>query len=265
MVEPWAAWLAWRAAAGARQHVLAVHLYEYGESGLSHAPTPQPGEAHLRAGKLAAAALRRLRLILVPVWQFPKHLLRVRPLPCALFVRGDPTLLHRRPAIAIIGARRAGPGGCRWAHRLAQRHAAAGALVVSGGALGIDSAAHAGALAAGAPTLAYMGTAIDRIYPPSNADLFASILQANGALASEHPPFATTFKSGHAQRNRFIAAHGERLVVVEAAQASGTLSTVTYADQLGTPVWVAPGDVGGERSGLEQLLAEGRARVHPPA
>lgn len=263
MRDLWPTWLAWRFAtgSGADGHKLALHLQKYGASGFDSYPGPRPGDEHLRAGERSATAMVRLGLNLIPVWQLPAYLCRVSPLPMALYVRGNPDLIARRPAVSIIGARQASAMGCRWAHNLARNQARNGRMVVSGGALGVDSAAHRGSLAAGAPTLAYIGTAIDRIYPAANADLFAAMLETDGALVSEHPPGAVTFKSAHAMRNRFIAAHGDCLVLAEAALKSGTLSTVTYASRLSTPVWVAPEHVGGERSGLGPLVASGRAQL----
>lgn len=184
-------------------------------------------------------------------------------MPVALFVRGARELLQRRPATAMVGARLAGPRGCAWAHELAQELACEGHLIVSGGAMGVDAAAHLGALAAQQPTVVYMGTAIDRAYPRFNLPLFSRVLQLGGALISEHPPFATTYKSGHQRRNRLIAAHSERLIVVEAAMGSGTLGAVQYARRLGRPVFVAPQEVGGERRGLQHILEQGWGRTWP--
>lgn len=262
-VGDWAELLALREAAGSKAHFLAYHIRRHGWGSAMPLPTPQPTEAHRHLAQRQVAALLRLDLTVVPVHELPPHLAQAHPMPVALFVRGAAELLHRLPAVAVVGARRAGPRGCAWARQLACALAHGGSLIISGGAMGVDGAAHQGALDARAPTVVYMGTAIDRAYPHHNLPLFSRVLQQGGALVSEHPPYAKTFKSSHALRNRLIAAHCERLVVVEAALASGTLGAVRFARRLGRQVFVAPEEVGGEREGLQAILAEGWGQVWP--
>lgn len=261
----WVEFLALCAAAGAKKPLLAAFLRAHGWPlrATAELPTPAPTAAHWHLAERQAAALTALGLHLVPIFELPDHLAQARPMPPALFVRGNPELLAMRSATAIVGARKAGPKGCAWAQQLAHSLAKRGHLVVSGGAMGVDGAAHRGSLTGGGTTVVYMGTAIDRIYPAFHAALFSTVLQRGGALVSEHPPFAVTFKGDHAKRNRFIAAHSEQLVVVEAALASGTMGAVTFARRLGRRVLVAPREVGGERSGLEDLIARGWAHLYP--
>jgi DNA protecting protein DprA len=260
--------LAWRLAAGARQSVLATHLAQAG--GLYHSsdslpPTPAPSLSHIHLAQRQMNALLRLGIAMVPIWHLPAFLRRVPRPPVALFVRGAAQLIHKRPAVAIIGSRQASPAGAEWAHMMGEHQAGLGHLVLSGGALGIDTAAHLGTLKTATPTLAYMGTAIDRPYPSSNRELFAAMLERGGALVSEHPPLSMTYKASHALRNRFIVAHAERLIVVEAALASGTLSAVNFARRLGTPVSVAPRLPGAQTEGLADLLTKGWAQpYHAP-
>jgi DNA processing protein len=208
-----------------------------------------------------ADALALLNIKLVPVWQFGPALRRLKPLPPALFVRGAPTLLLQPQAVALVGARCAGTPAAAWAFAQAQALAGQGILVVSGGARGIDAAAHRGALAAGMPTLAFMGTAIDRPYPASNRALFADMLAAGGALVSEHAPLEPTFKAAHALRNRLIAARASALVLAEADARSGTLITASWARRLGCPVFVSPPHIAGARAGLDAAQAAGWAHV----
>ena len=217
---------------------------------------------HWRTALKEVAALRALQVSTVPVWQLPARLRRAVPMPLALFVRGDPLLLHST-GVSIVGARRASDSGKRWAAALARQHAAAGMLVVSGGALGIDGAAHAGALQGGGCTLAYLGCAIDQIYPAPHRNLFTAILRGGGALVSEHPPGADGLAWHHAARNRFIAAHGGVLVVAEAAEQSGSLGTAAAARRLGGEIWVSPEGVAKQRGGVVYLLARGWAQVCP--
>lgn len=260
-VEVWHALLAGRIAAGSSRARYAACLLQRHAAG--HAlpvfdlPWPLPTAEHWHLAAKQLDALLTLGIHCVPVWQLPKHLLSVTPLAPALFVRGDAALLQQTDAVAVVGSRRASSSCVAWAYQCAARWAAQGTLIVSGGAMGIDSAAHAGALSAGAPTLAYVGSAIDALYPRLNAPLYQHMLQQGGAVASEHPPMAQTFKSSHAARNRLIAAHGSALVVVEAAEASGTMSAVRYAHALGSAICLAPPEAGGQRSGIAAVAQLG--------
>lgn len=217
---------------------------------------PKPAVLH-EVGRVMAA-LRRASIRVVPVWKWPVTLARAWPLSPALLVRGDVGLLSR-PAVAVVGARRAHVSAEAWARQVAQNHALRGTLVVSGGARGIDTAAHCGALDAGGKTLAYIGVAADRVYPRHNVRLFARILDSGGALVSEHLPLVTTFKGAHAMRNRLIAAHASCVYVAEADVGSGSLGTAAFAVAAGVPVAVSPPGVGQRRAGLDELLAHGVA------
>lgn len=222
--------------------------------------TPPPIAWH--TAHRQSVAVRELGLHVVPIWALGAPFASLPAPPLLLFVRGNPALLQRRGALALVGARRASAGPLAWAHALASRWARAGALVVSGGALGIDAAAHAGALDGGGATLAYIGTPVDRIYPALNAPLFRRMLAAGGAIVSEHAPGAASYKAHHAARNRFIAGHAAVLVVAEARLRSGTLGAAGHAERCGTPVRWAPPEVGGAREGLRALAAQGRGAVY---
>ena len=203
-------------------------------------------------------ALRALGIRVLPAWELPARFREANP-PLALFVRGETAVLGQK-AVAIVGSRRAGVAGCRWAFRQA-KDAASDWAIVSGGARGIDAAAHWGAMEGGRATVAYLGVAADRSYPASHRRMFAQILRRGGAIASEYPPGSRPLVHAHADRNRFIAAHGERLLIAEAAEHSGTLGTATWAHRLGRCIRVAPPEIGGQRAGLELLLAKGWARI----
>lgn len=162
-------------------------------------------------------------------------------------------------AIAVVGTRYADEDALAFAFELGRELAAAGRTVVSGGALGIDAAAHRGALDAGGPTVAVLATGFDPAYPPSHRELFAEIA-AEGALVSEaddgSPPAGWTFLA----RNRLIAALGSAVVVVQAPARSGALSTARLALRLNKPVFTvpyAPWQVRGE--GCLALLRQGAA------
>lgn len=196
----------------------------------------------------------------IPVWQWPERLLRAKPLAPALFVRGDAALLWRK-GIAVIGAREAHHEARTWAANVARDHAARGELVISGGARGIDSAAHNAAIAAGGKTIAYIGAPADAIYPRHNGPLFNTMVTQGHAVVSELLPGDFTGRAAHANRNRFIAAHASHLFIAEADIVSGSLSAAAFASDYETPIGISPQHVGIRRSGLELLLAERRATV----
>jgi DNA processing protein len=184
--------------------------------------------------------------------------------PRALYGVGDRSLLAEMEAersVTIVGSRRAGSYGREVAFELARLLAASGVLVVSGMALGIDSAAHEGALAAGGPTVAVLGPGAERPYPRSGGNLYARI-RSNGVVVSELPPGSPTFRWMFPARNRLMAAMAGITVVVEAAERSGSLITAEMAIEGGRQVGAVPGPVTSwSSSGTNKLLAEGAAVV----
>jgi DNA processing protein len=263
-----------RQAAGCKQAALARHLLEHGSVSAAARASPWPTlEYHVYAAQRQCVALQTLGLHTVPVYSLPSFLRAARPLPAALFVRGNLQLLAQL-GLAIVGSRRASDSAVRWAQSQAFSWASRGraggeGLIISGGAHGIDAAAHAGALQAGGTTAAYLGSPIDSPYPATNKPLFARMLAQGGALISEHPPYSATHAYHHAARNRFIAAHCQTLLVVEAAAHSGTLSTAAFARRLRRTVLVSPPGVGVQRAGIAKLVQEGHAayalHTAPPA
>ena len=166
------------------------------------------------------------------------------------------------PRIAIVGSRRPSPYGEAVAERLAADLAAAGAVIVSGLALGIDAAAHEGALDGGGCTLAVLGTGVDIIYPRANADLAARILEAGGALVSRFPDGTPPRRPHFPLRNGVIAALSDIVVVVEAAAGSGALITAEAALALNKDVLAVPGSIFSPLSiGCHQLLRDGAGLV----
>lgn len=161
------------------------------------------------------------------------------------------------PVAAVVGTRRPDRRGAAFARRLARELGEAGWAVISGGAVGIDSEAHLGALEAGAPTIAVLPTPLDDPYPPRNIKLFQRIAEA-GAVLAEHPLGTPVFRSTFLERNRLVAALARVVVVVQAPARSGALSTAALARKLGRPVLGVPhvpGDPLGE--GCLALLARG--------
>jgi DNA processing protein len=165
--------------------------------------------------------------------------------------------LEAAPAVTIVGARQASSYGLRVAEALARDLARARVPVVSGMARGIDAAAHRGALAGGGSTIAVLAGGPDLAYPASNRELHRRIAAA-GAVVSEHPPGSRALPRHFAQRNRIMAALGELVVIVEAAQPSGSLITADVALRLGRSVGAVPGQLGVRvAEGTNDLLHDG--------
>ncbi len=187
--------------------------------------------------------------------------------PPRVRARGYPRLERRgpwpdpaRPHVAIVGSRRASPDGLRVARALAAELAQAGAVVVSGGALGVDAAAHAGALDAEGPTLVVLPTGVQAPAPASNRALFRAVLDAGGAWVAEPSPERGRWS--FVRRNRLIAACADVVVVVEADEPSGTRATVDAARALGVPVGVVPwSPLAARARGNHRLLREGAPSV----
>ena len=183
--------------------------------------------------------------------------------PCAwLFVAG-PAPAGASSSVAVVGGRRASPLRRAAARSLGAGLARAGWCVVSGGAVGVDAAAHAGALKAGGRTVVVLGCGLDVPYPRANTGLFARVRDAGGTLTSEHPPGTRPRAANFLPRNRLIAALSAAVVVVEAAEGSGSLSTARAAGSRGGGrVLVLPGapwDPGA--AGCNQLIRDGATLV----
>ena len=181
--------------------------------------------------------------------------------PLCLWVRGEHDLAAlAHGSAAIVGSRASTAYGERVATGLAEGLAAQGVGIVSGGAYGIDAAAHRGALAVGGRTVVLLAGGVDRPYPQGNARLIEVALASGGAAVSESPPGAAPLRSRFLQRNRLIAALGSATVVVEAAWRSGALSTAHHAAALLRPLGAVPGPVTSVASaGCHRLLREGAA------
>jgi DNA processing protein len=182
--------------------------------------------------------------------------------PWALWVRGTLDLrLTALRSVAVVGARAATRYGERVASQLSSDLARSGWAVVSGGAFGIDRAAHLGALAVQGLTVAVLACGVDTAYPPSHDALFARIA-ADGLIVSEVPPGAAPHRTRFLVRNRVIAALTRGTVVVEAALRSGSLSTAHEAERLGRPVLGVPGQVTSELSrGVHRAIRQGALLV----
>jgi DNA processing protein len=225
-------------------------------AGLLRAHSPEPVAA---AARLDALGLR----LMVPGDEgWPLDATPPDP-PCAwLFVAG-PAPAPPMASVAVVGGRRASPLRRAAARSIGAGLARAGWCVVSGGAVGVDAAAHAGAVDAGGRTVVVLGCGLDVPYPRANTGLFARVLASGGTLASEHPPGAQPRAANFLPRNRLIAALSAAVVVVEAAEDSGSLSTARAAGSRGVGHLLvlpgAPWDPGA--AGCNQLIRDGATLV----
>ncbi|MEC7376443.1 MAG: DNA-processing protein DprA, partial [Pseudomonadota bacterium] len=180
--------------------------------------------------------------------------------PLVLYARGDTGLL-KREQIAIIGSRKATPAGLDHARRFGAELAARQLLVTSGLALGIDGAAHAGALDAGHPTVAVIGCGVDRIYPHQHRRLGERVV-ADGVIVSEYPPGTPARAAHFPQRNRIISGLSRGVLVVEAGLRSGSLITARMALEQGREVFAIPGSVHSPVArGCHHLIKQGARLV----
>jgi DNA processing protein len=192
---------------------------------------------------------------------YPARLRALPDPPAVLHVLGDPGALDIPDAVAIVGARRATPYGLDVSRALGRGLSRAGVPVVSGLALGIDAAAHDGALAGPARPVAVLAASPDVPYPSRNRALHAAVAE-RGAVVSELPPGASAFRWCFVARNRIVAALAQVVVIVEAAQRSGSLTTADFAADLGCTVAAVPGRVTNRTaSGTNALIQSGAALV----
>jgi DNA processing protein len=199
----------------------------------------------------------------LPATDFPSSLAADARRPCAIGGIGDRSALDA-PCVAIVGTRRASPYGRAVARGFAAELARAGVTVVSGGARGIDAAAHEGALDTDGRTVAVLPCGADVDYPSTHGPLLARV-RAAGCTVSAYPLGATPQAHWTSARNRVIAALSSAVVAVEVPAESGALHTVVAADELGRQVFVVPGPVNQETfRGSHRLIREGATLVEEP-
>lgn len=192
---------------------------------------------------------------------YPPELLQAADPPPLLYVAGDVNALAHPFKLSVVGSRNPTPQGRENARRFAQSLGETGACIVSGLALGVDGAAHEGALMAGAPTLAVVGTGLDQVYPRHHATL-ARRIEQQGAVISELPLGSPPQAHHFPRRNRLIAALGRGTLVVEAAVQSGSLITARLAAELGREVCAIPGSIHAPQSrGCHALIRQGAKLV----
>ncbi len=191
---------------------------------------------------------------------YPPPLRELSVPPPLLFVRGDLSALSA-PQLALVGSRQPTPGGADSARSLAAALAARGLVVTSGLARGIDSVAHRAALVAGGRSVAVLGAGLDCIYPPEHRQLAAEVA-ASGAVVSEFPPGCPPLRGNFPRRNRVISGLSLGVLVIEAAERSGSLITARCAREQGREVMAVPGSPHNPMArGANALIREGAALV----
>ncbi len=223
----------------------------------------EAAERCAREGLAARLASEGVSLVLREDPEYPPGFLDAEDPPHLLYVRGKlpPTAT---PAMAIIGTRHPSLYGLQQAQRFATGLAAAGFVIVSGAARGIDAAAMEACLKSGASAVGILGTGIDRVYPQENGELFVLAARA-GALVSEFPPGTAPLRGNFPWRNRLISAFGLGIFVVEAGLKSGSLATARWALDQGRDVFALPGQVGKESTrGCHRLIKDGAQLAEDP-
>jgi len=208
----------------------------------------------------ARVAAQGARLVSFSCAEYPERLKEIYDPPPVLWVRGDAGLLSR-PSIAVVGTRHPSPYGSGIAEMLSRDLAARRLLIVSGMARGIDTCAHRGALAARMPTVAVWGTGIDVVYPKENKKLAEEILAGGGAIVSELPMGSFPAPQNFPRRNRILSGLSVAVLVVEAAENSGTRVTARCAAEQNRDLFAVPGNVTNKGSWTPNTLIKQGAKL----
>jgi DNA processing protein len=215
----------------------------------------------LAQDELARAAAANVTVISVDHCAYPSQLKQIYDPPLILYVRGSDAVISQ-PGIALVGTRHPTPYGLGMAERLACDLAARGLIIFSGMARGVDTAGHRGALAGKGKTVAVFGTGVDVIYPKENTRLMEQILAAGGAVISEFPMGTFAAPQNFPIRNRIISGISLGVLVVEAAEYSGTRITARCALEQSRDVYAVPGNVTNKNSwGPNTLIKQGAKLV----
>lgn len=231
----------------------AAQLQEKGLTLLRHALAD---EARLLGG----LAKKKMALVLREDAQYPPLLRQIAHPPHLLYVYGETDLTDRFP-VAVVGTRRASAYGLTHTREIAAELAQTGVCVVSGLALGIDAAAHTGALDGGGRTVAVLGSALDKPYPQENEPLMRRILESGGSVVSEYAPGTPPSRYSFLQRNRIIAGMCLGTLVTEGPRRSGALNTATRTLENGREVFALPGNVDSPGAQLPNMLISEGARL----
>lgn len=236
------------------------------EPGLYAAQLQEKGLALLRhaladeARLLGGLAKKKMALVLREDAQYPPLLRQIAHPPHLLYVYGETDLTDRFP-VAVVGTRRASAYGLTHTREIAAELAQTGVCVVSGLALGIEAAAHTGALDGGGRTVAVLGSALDKPYPQENEPLMRRILESGGSVVSEYAPGTPPSRYSFLQRNRIIAGMCLGTLVTEGPRRSGALNTATRTLENGREVFALPGNVDSPGAQLPNMLISEGARL----
>lgn len=236
------------------------------EPGLYAAQLQEKGLALLRhaladeARLLGGLAKKKMALVLREDAQYPPLLRQIAHPPHLLYIYGETDLTDRFP-VAVVGTRRASAYGLTHTREIAAELAQTGVCVVSGLALGIDAAAHTGALDGGGRTVAVLGSALDKPYPQENEPLMRRILESGGSVVSEYAPGTPPSRYSFLQRNRIIAGMCLGTLVTEGPRRSGALNTATRTLENGREVFALPGNVDSPGAQLPNMLISEGARL----
>ena len=236
------------------------------EPGLYAAQLQEKGLALLRhaladeARLLDGLAKKKMALVLREDAQYPPLLRQIAHPPHLLYVYGETDLTDRFP-VAVVGTRRASAYGLTHTREIAAELAQTGVCVVSGLALGIDAAAHTGALDGGERTVAVLGSALDKPYPQENEPLMRRILESGGSVVSEYAPGTPPSRYSFLQRNRIIAGMCLGTLVTEGPRRSGALNTATRTLESGREVFALPVNVDSPGAQLPNMLISEGARL----
>lgn len=224
-----------------------------------------PARAELALNRDLSAADRILadcqrlgqRIMTIQDAEYPQRLRNIFNPPLVLYVKGRMPVMDEEAAIAVVGTRECTPYGTACGERLGRELAASGAVVVTGLARGVDSAAARGALRAGGSVVGVTGGGLDVVYPPENGDLYADVA-ARGVLLSEYPPGSPPDKAHFPVRNRIMSGLSVAALVVEAPGHSGALITARLALEQGREVYAVPGPIDAPDSvGCNRLIRDG--------
>jgi DNA processing protein len=199
--------------------------------------------SHRSSAIVADVERSGLRVVALADREYPSRLRQIELPPPALFVRGLLAPLEAAHVVAVVGTRRPSPAGRRIASRIATGLARAGAVVVSGLAVGIDGAAHAACVTEGTPTFAFIGGGHAVLFPRAHDRLADAIVDGGGAVISEYSPRTEPSRGTFPQRNRLISGCADAVIVVEAGASSGALVTASWALEQGRECFVVPGSI----------------------
>ncbi|VFS45579.1 DNA protecting protein DprA [Budvicia aquatica] len=238
-------------------------LLQLGFSDKQHQQFNAVDQAALKLG-LDWLALPNHYLVTYIDADYPELLRNTPSAPLALFVSGEPGNLSK-PQLAMVGSRCYSHYGETWASYFSQQLAAAGLVITSGLAMGIDGISHRGALASGGITVAILGSGLSRIHPRGHLRLAQQILDSGGSLVSEFLPFEAARAEYFPKRNRIISGLSLGVLVIEAEMRSGSLITAKYALEQGREVFAIPGPLGSRNSeGTHSLIQQGANLVAQP-